>query len=290
MKLIKLATTLAICWPLAAFSGTIEVGFNDYISPTDNQLARDFVQTSFLGANPNLYLQVPIGGTTGGSVTGYTGDNYGATAIYQPAALDFSSSTASTSLSLDFYFNGKFTPLGPGANAVRSFRLGLVGDPNGSFESTGNPAIYIDGIYSFDLGQMLLVGRSVTVGMTSSTLAHATLSSNSWNRISVGFTNSGSGNIHWDTTLWSIGTSGDSTPSLLAQGEWNFQNTSIASDSSTNAGFSALTAGGVTKVDNLTMTNFTVSTVPTPPASILMLAGLGLLGLTKRFRKAVKVA
>ena len=48
-------------------------------------------------------------------------------------------------------------PLVPGANAVRSFRLGLVDSGNGTFDTPGKPSLYVDGVYSLSLDQVLLV-------------------------------------------------------------------------------------------------------------------------------------
>jgi hypothetical protein len=54
-------------------------------------------------------------------VTGYSGQNYLATAVYKTSAPFDVGDTVS--LSMDFYYDAEFTPLAPGANAVRSFRL-----------------------------------------------------------------------------------------------------------------------------------------------------------------------
>lgn len=274
---------------VSANAAVLQVSFDDYASPTDNQLGRDFLQTDAGGVSASLYTQSATGGVSGGSVIGYAGDNYFATAVYQPAFLDFSTPAANAALSLDFFYDGQLHPLCEGCNGVRSFRLGMVGSASGAFETYGVPSIYVEGVYSLDLDQMLLVARSLTASVsTSIVLAEVPLAPNSWYRVDLDLTNTGGDNIHWESQLWGLGAAGNTTPSLLATGAWNYQNAAITTDAALYGGFSALTDGGVPRVDNLTLSNFTVVPVPIPAVFWLFASGLAALVGASRGRDSVR--
>src|SRR4051812_2944150 len=102
--------------PIMATAAAVPIGFNDFVSSTENQLVRDFNQTGAV----TPYIQSPTGGIPGGSVIGFSGDQYQATAIYNQAAFNFSKVGAEVSLSIDLFFASQFHPLAPSANAVRS--------------------------------------------------------------------------------------------------------------------------------------------------------------------------
>ena len=108
--------------PDAAIADT--VSFDNYVSPTNNDLTNNFSQTGTF--TPSPYVQSLTGGITGGSVTGYYGNEYQATAAYSATSFNLSTGAASVSLAADVYYNAQLQPLAPGANAVRSFRLGLL--------------------------------------------------------------------------------------------------------------------------------------------------------------------
>ena len=126
---------LAVGGSNQAFVSSV-VTFDNYTSPTDNDLANYFNQTGTV--TPSPYSQSPTGGITGGSVVGYSGTEYRATAVYTPSSFDLSATGASIPISLDVFYNGQLSPLAPSANAVRSFRLGLLDSKTSSFETYGN--------------------------------------------------------------------------------------------------------------------------------------------------------
>ena len=79
------------------------ITFDNYVSPTDNELVNLFNQTGTF-ATPAPYVQSPTGGIVGGSVVGYSGSEYRATAVYTPSSFNFSSPGATVSESLDGVF------------------------------------------------------------------------------------------------------------------------------------------------------------------------------------------
>ncbi len=74
------------------------------------------------------------------------------------------------------------------------------------------------------------------------------------------------------TNLWFLN---DSLPSLITMDDFNMGKIGLHS-----SGMGGFREGRITSLEKVT-----VSPVPTPPAFLLMLTGLGLLGLSKRFRK-----
>ena len=138
--------------PDAAIADT--VSFDNYVSPTNNDLTNNFNQTGTISTQ-TPYIQSPTGGITGGAVTGYFGNEYQATAVHSQTGFNLSTDGATVSLAADLFYNAQLQPLAPGANAVRSFRLGLLGSVSSAFETVGNPAVYIEGDYSLALNQMI---------------------------------------------------------------------------------------------------------------------------------------
>ena len=51
---------------------------------TQGELANNFIQGSQFSNSTQFYRQSKTGGITGGSVTGFSGPDYDATAVYQP--------------------------------------------------------------------------------------------------------------------------------------------------------------------------------------------------------------
>ena len=72
--------------PDAAIADT--VSFDNYVSPTNNDLINNFSQTGTF--TPSPYVQSLTGGITGGSVTGYYGNEYQATAVYSATSFNLS--------------------------------------------------------------------------------------------------------------------------------------------------------------------------------------------------------
>jgi hypothetical protein len=252
---------------------------------SDNELTNNFVQNSDFGGPTPFYQQSPSGGITGGSVTGYSGQNYLATAVYKTSAPFDVGDTIS--LSMDFYYDAEFTPLAPGANAVRSFRLGLLASENGSFETFGSPSLYIGGVYGFDNDQMLLSVVSDSSHLATGGLAgYMTLQPDHWLQLDAKFTNVGSGDFTMSSSLYDLGSSGLASPQLLGfyfangvgdpsltAGSETFSNPDMTSPA--YVGFSVLADGGISRADNLTVPGIAVPEPSTWAIMLLGFAGLG---------------
>jgi hypothetical protein len=252
-----------------AISETIT--FDNYLSPTSNDLANNFAQTGSF-TQPS-YNQASGSGITGGSVVGYSGNDYRATAVYTPSSFSLSRQGSTVSQSLDLFYNGQFVPLAPGANAVRSFRLGLLSDNSAAFETVGSSSVYMDGVYSLASNQLLLVTRSQTGNgtLTSTALAAVTLSSDHWYRLGATFTNSGNGEIYYSGMFADLGPLGTSGPISMASWDWTYQNADMSADASAFAAFSVLADGGFARADN-----FNVPTTRSVPGPVV---GAGIPGL-----------
>lgn len=246
------------------------VNFNE-----PNMLTSQFSQEPSPGA---FYTQSQTGGVSGGAVNGYSGSDYSATAVLKNRTLGFGAGK-SISLGIDFYFNGKLTPLAPGVNAVRSLRLGLLGSQSSAFEIYGDQAAYIEGLYSLTQDQMVIAAvdqtRSASIGgMMASFVPVA----GSWYELSATFQNPGNGMKTFGGTVLSLGLNGRSPPVPLAS--WK-QTLGIASPSglagSVYAGFSALAGGGISRVDNLSVPG-RAQELPEPSSLGLMAIALCLLG------------
>jgi hypothetical protein len=256
---------------------------------TQGELANNFIQGSQFSNSTQFYRQSKTGGITGGSVTGFSGPDYDATAVYQPLPQSFSSIGTAISLSMDFYFNDVFKPLAPGANAVRSFRLGLVDSRNGIFEKFGDPSLYVQGVYSLSLDQMLLVLYSQSDTFSQNIeAAQIALQPDQWLQLSANFKKVGAEDYNISTSLYDLGSDGLAPPTLLGLGNYfangvgdptltagsnTFSNPDIANP--TYVGFSVLADGGIAKGDNLVVPG----TVPEKPTWTLMLLGFAGLAL-----------
>ena len=251
-------------------AGTI--AFDNFVTPTDNELANDFNQT---GAAPTPYVQSSTGGITGGSVTGYSGTEYRATAVYTPSSFNFSSAGATVSESLDVFFNGQLTPLAPGANAVRSFRVGILDAHTSAFETVGNASAYIEGLYSLTDSKIILVVRNNTGSVLNSIgVSEVTLNTDHWFRLNATFTNQGNNQILYTGSFFDLGVDGNSSAALLTTLSFSFENDPMTSVDNAYAGFSALADGGIARADN-----FVIPQTPLPAALPLFATGLGVLGL-----------
>jgi hypothetical protein len=254
-------------------AGAGVVTFDNYTSPTNNDLANNFNQTGTIAPNP--YVQSPTDGITGGAVIGYSGSEYRATAVYAPQSFNLSNAGASVSLSIDLFYNAQFQPLAPGANGVRSFNLGVLDAKTSAFETYGNASAYVNGVYALDTNQMLIVGRNTTTSVqTIMTLATASLVLNHWYQIDAAFTNEGSNQIQYTGSLLDLGTTGTSAATSMATWNWSFENDPIATSNSAYAGFSALADGGIALADNFTIP----SDVPEPSTWAMMILGFCGLG------------
>jgi hypothetical protein len=303
MKMIGAAALVVVSGigvPAPGNSATID--FNNFISPTNNDLVNNFVQgPPFGGSSTPPYQQSPTGGITGGSVTGYSGQNYFATAVYQQIPQSFSSIGTTISLSMDFYYNGAFVPLGPGANAVRSFRLGLLDSSNGTFETVGDPSLYVEGLYSLSLNQMVLVLYSNTDSVSQNIeAAQITLQPDQWLQLDGNFTEVGAEDYTISTSLYDLGSDGLAPPTLLGlgsylenggvdptltAGSYTFSNPDMANP--TYVGFSVLADGGIAKGDNLVVPG-NASAVPELPTWTLMMLGFCGLGYATRHRRRLR--
>jgi hypothetical protein len=244
------------------------IKFDNYLSSTDNDLSNYFNQTGGNLFNPTdtttPYVQTPTGGVTGGAVVAYSGSEYSATAVYTPSGFHLSTPGASISLSIDVFYNAQFQPLAPGANAVRSFRLGLLDSSTSAFETFGEPSVYIEGDYSFTLQQMLIVARDQTNGpVISVALSQQSLSPNHWYQISATFANQGNNQIGYTGSLFDLGGDGNATPASLSTWNWSSENDQVSTANSLYAGFSALRDGGVALADNFGVPG--VASHPPPP-------------------------
>ena len=105
MKL-KLSTAFVAGWMSALSLGgpaiAASVGFDNYVSPTNNDLVNNFNQTGTISTQ-TPYVQSPTGGISGGSVTGYSGSEYRATAVYNQSSFTLSTPGASVLLSIDMW-------------------------------------------------------------------------------------------------------------------------------------------------------------------------------------------
>ena len=107
------------------------------------------------------------------------------------------------------FYNAQTHPLAPGANAVRSFRLGVLDSVNSAFETFGDAAAYLEGDYSFTLQQMLLIARSQTNGpVTSVQLSQVSLNPNDWYHLDAVFTNQGNDQIGFTGSFFDLGPNG----------------------------------------------------------------------------------
>lgn len=254
----------------------------------NNDLTNNFNQTGTT-SNPTPYVQSPTGGVVDGSVIGYSGSEYQATAVYIQTSYDVSAPGTTVNQSIDLFYSASLQPLAPGANAVRSFRLGLVDSTHSAFETFGNASAYIDGVYSLTQNQMLLVGRSQTTGpVTSITLAQVSLTANEWYRVNEVTSTQAGNQIEISGSFFDLGSDGKATPSLLAMWDWTYPNLPISNLTSAYAGFSALANGGIAKIDNLVVDGPT-SAVPEPATWAILLigfCGLGFIAYRKRYDSA----
>lgn len=239
-----------------------------------NELANDFNQNDG-GSPPTPYVQSATGGVTGGSVLGYLPPSYGvsytATAVYTPSTYNLSTPGASVSVSMDFFFDGQLTPLAPGANAVRSFRLGILDASTSAFETFPNASAYIDGEYSFTTSQLDLVVRNETNSLISSIEigAPVSLNANDWYQLNATFTNEGNNQLLYNESFFDLGSSGRANPLLLSTGSWSWENDPMTSLDAAYAGFSVLADGGFSQADN-----FGVPSTPLPATLPLFATGL----------------
>lgn len=237
-----------------------------------SDLNSNFSQTG-TQSNSTPYIQSPAGGISGGSVVSYSGNEYRATAVYTSNSFNLATSGAAVNQSMSLFYNGNFQPLAIGANGVRSFRLGLLDSVQSSFETFGTSSVYLEGLYSLDLKQMLFVGRSAANGpVTSVTLAQVPLATDHWFRLDVAIAAQQDNQIGLSGEFHDLGTDGLAAPALLATWDWSYQNEPISNSSLAYAGFSALANGGVQRADNF-IVDGPVSAVPGP------IVGAGLPGL-----------
>lgn len=258
---------------------------------SNNQLIADFNQTSVIGiGSAPYYVQSSTGGISGGAVTGYSGSDYFATAIYNQQAFNFSIPGSTIYQSIDIFYNGNTQPLAPGANGVRSFRLGLLDSASSAFEAYGDASVYIEGIYSLTDKKMLLAGVSSTQReSTGLGLSEIAITANYWVRVEAKFTNQGSGQVDLAGSFFDLGPNGKSAPVLLSSWDWTYQNQPIAASNSLYAGFSVLADGGVSKADNygVGIAPFEVPPAlgPTPGAGLFNLVVLIALGVAAKARR-----
>jgi PEP-CTERM motif len=283
--LFALAAPLVVISPASANS--IVVTFDG-----NNDLTNNFNQTGTF-TNPTPYVQSPMGGVVGGSVIGYPGSEYQATAVYNQASFNISTPGTTVKQSVDLFYNAYLQPLAPGANAVRSFRLGVVDSVNSAFETFGNASAYVDGLYALNLNQMLLVGRSETNGpVTSVALAQVTMTANEWYRVTEATTTQVGNQVELSGSFFDLGSDGKATPSLLATWDWTYQNLPVSNLTSAYAGFSALADGGISNLDKFVVDGPT-SAVPEPSTWAMMIlgfVGVGFMAYRRKSKPALMAA
>jgi PEP-CTERM motif-containing protein len=266
--------------PKHANASPISVTFDNV---TD--LANNFVQTGTI-SNPQPYVQSQTGGITGGAVTGYSGSEYRATAVYQGAAFNLSAPGSSVQESASLFFDGQLIPLAPGATGIRSFRLGLVDSNSSVFETFGMASLYVEGLYDLQSHQFGLSAVSQTKGpLTNGGLGGwAPVTVGDWYRLDTTITNVGANQIEIGAALYDLGQNGLGNPTLLTSGSWTWQNIPMANLTSAYAAFSDLADGGFPKLDNFEIDG-PVAAVPEPSTWAMMLIGLAVIGFIAQVKK-----
>jgi hypothetical protein len=246
-----------------------------------------------------FYNQTTTGGITGGAVSGYTGNDYFATANYNGATIDISNPGVTVQMSASFFYNGQLTPLAPGANGIRSFRLGLIASGNSAFETSFVPSVWVGG----DIG--LAANSPPALGLTAWNMTKSFSTSiggfgapvvvGDWYRVDATFTNAGANQIV-SMSIFDLGQNGLGNPILVNTGSFTAPNFTMPDLTSASAGFSDLTGGGFSQLDNFEVDG-PLSTVAAPSPvvgaglpGLMLLAGGGVLGWWRRKRKAEAAA
>jgi hypothetical protein len=279
IKLVAFASAMLglFCSPFQANASAVSINFD-----TPGDLTNNFTQVGALAGV--FYNQTTTGGITGGAVSGYTGNDYFATAVYN-GAFNISNPGATVQMSASFLYNGQLTPLVPEATGIRSFRLGLLGSSTSAFETVPSAAAYVEGMISLQPLQPQFFGwgpvnQTAAGVMTASGVMNGpgliSIVPNEWYRLDATFTNKGAGQIQIAASFFDLGQNGLASPTLLNSGTFTEQNVPIASLSSAYAGFSVLTGGGFSELDNFEVDG-PLSAVPEPSTWAMMI--LGFLGI-----------
>jgi PEP-CTERM motif len=252
-----------------------------------NDLANNFSQTgTFSTSQP--YVQSPTGGISGGAVTGYPGSEYRATAIYNGATFDLSKPGATVNMSASLFYNGQLTPLAQGATAIRSFRLGLLASSNSAFETAFVPSVYVEG----SIGLLPNSPPNFGLGVWNNTKSFATgtgglgvsVAAGEWYRVDATFTNAGVDQIV-SMSMFDLGQNGLANPTLLNSASFTAPNFTMPDLASASVGFSDLTGGGFSKLDNFEVDG-PVAPVPEPSTWAMMILGFLALGWLAYRRKS----
>jgi hypothetical protein len=264
----------------------VEINFD---GSTD--LASNFSQTgTFSTSQP--YVQSPIGGISGGAVIGYSGSEYRATALYNGASFDISNPGASVQMSASFFYNGQLTPLAPGANGIRSFRLGLIAS-NSAFETAFVPSVYVEG----DIGLVpngppgfgLDVWNFTNSFATSIGGFSAPVVVGHWYGVNATFTNAGANELV-SMSIFDLGQDGLANPNLLNSGSFTAPNFSMPDLASASAGFSDLAGGGFSKLDNFEVDGPMAAPLKPSIWANLIFGFLGLAWIVYRRKSALTTA
>ncbi len=260
----KVALAGFVFWSSSSFA--LEVNFNNYVDPSNNDYTTYFNEGGILGK----YVQSTIGGVTGGSLIPSVTASYGNDmAILKDNVSNIAGNTFDVSTS--FLYNASLAnPFN--YNTPLQFFLNPQTDWNhyilAGIRGTGTQLEFALSGYSKD--------------SRNSPHSLFTLSNGHWYNLNISVSNIGDsfGQLLVSGKLSDLGTSGLNTPTLVATDTLNTYDTVFSQDSNIRLGIYSEQFGGTAALDN-----FSVTPVPEPETYAMFMAGLGLIGFIARRRK-----